>query len=282
MAQNRSQLPAAQPALSSQELPSQKGEACHQHDRSWIGLLLAVLLVLLFLFIKFTPAGFWNKLMAIGSAVCHQDPTHSFFIAGVQMPLCARCTGMYLGALLSLIFHFLQGRKGSFPPRHVLIILGVLFLAFAVDGLNSFAASLNPGWALYETTNLSRLATGIGAGIVLGAVLAPLFNQTAWASWIKASVMPDGKSLAKLLAAEVVVALAVYSGPQVLRYPAALLSILGALGILCLAYTTLVLIILHRENQATSWRDLLLPLLVGLLAASLQVSAFALLRVWLV
>jgi len=82
----------------------------------------------------------------------------------------------------------------------------VLFLAFTVDGLNSFAASLNQGWALYETTNLSRLATGIGAGIVLGAVLAPLFNQTAWASWIKASVMPDGKSLAKLLAAEVVVA----------------------------------------------------------------------------
>jgi len=228
----------------------------------------------------FTPPGFWNKLMAVGSAVCHQDPAHSFLIYGRQMPLCARCTGMYLGALLSLAFHFRQGKLGSLPPRKMLIPLGLLFLAFALDGLNSLAASLGLGWNLYETTNLTRLITGTGAGLVVGAVLAPIFNQTAWASWVKASALPNGKKLAVLLAAAAVIILVVYAGPQALRYPAAILSILGVLVVLCLAYTTLALIILKRENIANSLRDLLLPLLLGMLMAFLQISFFAFLRIY--
>ena len=84
--------------------------------------------------------------MAVGSAVCHQDPAHSFLVYGRQIPLCARCIGMYLGALLSLVFHFQRGKLGSLPPRKMVIPLGLLFLAFAVDGLNSWAASLGTGW----------------------------------------------------------------------------------------------------------------------------------------
>jgi uncharacterized membrane protein len=273
MAQDRSQFPAAQPELSSPK-------SIRRIDRAWTLGLSAALVALAAVFFTHTPPGFWNKLMAVGSAVCHQDPAHSFLIYGRQMPLCARCTGMYLGALLSLAFHFRQGKLGSLPPRKMLIPLGLLFLAFALDGLNSLAASLGLGWHLYETTNLTRLITGTGAGLVVGAVLAPIFNQTAWASWVKASALPNGKKLAVLLAAAAVIILVVYAGPQALRYPAAILSVLGVLAVLCLAYTTLALIILRRENQATSWGDLRLPLLVGLLAGSLQVAVFTFLRVW--
>jgi len=230
-------------------------------------------------FFTHTPPGFWNKLMAVGSAVCHQDPAHSFLVYGRQMPLCARCTGMYLGALLSLAFHFQKGKLGILPPRKMVIPLGLLFFAFALDGLNSWAASLGLGWNFYETTNLTRLVTGTGAGLVIGAVLAPIFNQTAWASWIKASALPNGKKLAVLLAAAAVIILAVYAGPQALRYTAAILSVFGVLVVLCLAYTTLALIILKRENIANSWRDLLLPLLVGMFTAFLQISFLAFLRI---
>jgi len=243
-------------------------------------VLAAASTTLAVVFLIFTSPGFWNKLMAVGSAVCHQDPAHSFFVYGRQMPLCARCTGMYLGALLSLAFHFRQGKLGSLPPRKMLIPLELFFLAFALDGMNSLAASLGLGWHLYETTNLTRLITGTGAGLVVGAVLAPIFNQTAWASWVKKSALPNGKRLAVLLAAGALVVLAIYAGPQALRYPAAILSVLGVLAVLCLAYTTLALIILRRENQATSWGDLRLPLLVGLLAGSLQVAVFTFLQVW--
>jgi hypothetical protein len=40
------------------------------------------------------------------SRICHQDPSRSFATAGVQWPVCGRCSGLYLaapvGALLAL------------------------------------------------------------------------------------------------------------------------------------------------------------------------------------
>lgn len=35
---------------------------------------------------------------AAGSNVCHQRPERSFHIAGHKMPVCARCTGLYVSA----------------------------------------------------------------------------------------------------------------------------------------------------------------------------------------
>jgi uncharacterized membrane protein len=34
----------------------------------------------------------------IGSLVCHQLPKRSFYFWGAQLPVCARCTGIYAGA----------------------------------------------------------------------------------------------------------------------------------------------------------------------------------------
>jgi hypothetical protein len=44
----------------------------------------------------------------IGSVVCHQRPERSFHLFAVQMPVCARCTGIYVGAALmaiGMVFH---------------------------------------------------------------------------------------------------------------------------------------------------------------------------------
>jgi predicted membrane protein DUF2085 len=37
---------------------------------------------------------------AIGSAVCHQLPARSFRLWSAQLPVCARCTGIYAGAAI--------------------------------------------------------------------------------------------------------------------------------------------------------------------------------------
>src|SRR5436190_8573826 len=37
------------------------------------------------------------------SAICHQRPERSFQLFGHQMPVCARCTGIYAGAALAAI-----------------------------------------------------------------------------------------------------------------------------------------------------------------------------------
>lgn len=37
---------------------------------------------------------------AVGSRVCHQRTERSFHLAGAQLPVCARCTALYLAGLL--------------------------------------------------------------------------------------------------------------------------------------------------------------------------------------
>jgi hypothetical protein len=38
-----------------------------------------------------------------GSVVCHQLPERSFHVWGAQMPVCARCAGIYLGAAIAAL-----------------------------------------------------------------------------------------------------------------------------------------------------------------------------------
>ena len=39
----------------------------------------------------------------VGSLICHQRPDRSFRLWGVQMPVCARCAGLYLGAAVGAL-----------------------------------------------------------------------------------------------------------------------------------------------------------------------------------
>jgi len=40
-------------------------------------------------------------LFPIGAFICHQRPDRSFFFHGSQLPVCARCTGLYAGAAVA-------------------------------------------------------------------------------------------------------------------------------------------------------------------------------------
>ena len=47
-----------------------------------------------------------------GSFVCHQRPDRSFSLAGRQMPVCARCAGLYAAATIASAFAFGLGTIG--------------------------------------------------------------------------------------------------------------------------------------------------------------------------
>ena len=53
------------------------------------------------------PAIAWYTLAflvyGVGSVVCHQLPERSFFLWSAQWPVCARCTGIYVGAAVAAL-----------------------------------------------------------------------------------------------------------------------------------------------------------------------------------
>lgn len=50
----------------------------------------------------------------LGALVCHQKPDRSFFSCGRKWPVCARCTGLYLGGGLGAFAGLMGlGRGGS-------------------------------------------------------------------------------------------------------------------------------------------------------------------------
>ena len=107
--------------------------------------------------------------------VCAQRPSHSFQFAGQPLPVDARMSGIYLGAASSLLWYLLVCRarySGRFT-RGTWILLGLCIGAMAFDGLNSLAADLALSTP-FETTNLTRLVTGLLSGVAIGAILSHL------------------------------------------------------------------------------------------------------------
>ena len=52
----------------------------------------------------------------VGSLVCHQLSNRSFHLSGAQMPVCARCTGLYVGAAGAAL---MATRMNRAAQRHV-------------------------------------------------------------------------------------------------------------------------------------------------------------------
>ncbi len=238
------------------------------------GGLLAVWLVL-------TPEGLLGKADAIGYAVCHRIESRSFFLGDRQIPLCARCSGTYLGALVGLLYQLPKGRRTRLPPAKILIPLGLLFLAFAVDGINSYLHFFPGAPALYEPNNALRLATGAWLGLLVAVFLFPVVNQTLWAEGEDRPALERWPQALGMLAITALLALALYTQNTIVLYPLALASTAVIPLILTLCYALLWVILFHKENSYRRLRDAWLPLLAGFATALLQIGLIDWLRFWL-
>jgi len=111
-------------------------------------------------------------LGAVGAWLgCHQLPERSFFLNGVQFPVCARCVGVLFAQTVTC-----------------LIALSGHFTSFAVGVL--LMAPMGIDWALQctgirESTNLRRCITGMlgGAGYVTVLVNLIVIIGTKMLQW---------------------------------------------------------------------------------------------------
>ena len=95
--------------------------------------------------------------------ICHGIESRSPFIAGEAMPICFRCTGIYVGMLLGIGMGVPAVRWGRapFPGWGVWVLAAPLI----IDGVTQVAG-------LRESTNDLRVVTGLvaGAGFLLWAI----------------------------------------------------------------------------------------------------------------
>jgi len=266
-----------------------------QHDSTRLKAASKYLVVLaaLLVFIGWilnTPPGLLGRADAIGYAVCHRIDARSFHIGSRQLPLCARCSGMYLGAVIGLAYQMVFARKRSGTPHWSVIIPLVLFvLAFGIDGSNSYLYLIKETYPdalarlpnLYVPNNTLRLLTGSGMGLGIAAMLFPAFNQTMWKDADDRRVFPDLKSFTPLFGLTLLLDLLVLTENPVVLYPVAFISVGGVLILLMMVYSMIWVMLMRQENEFTRFSQLWLALAAGFTIAMLQIAAIDLLRFWL-
>jgi uncharacterized membrane protein len=242
------------------------------------------LMILLSLWVAFTPAGILGKADAVGYAVCHRIEIRSFkFTDSRALPLCARCSGTFLGVLVGLFGPGLLLRRkhmAGFPPLPIIIVMLLMSAWWAFDGANSYTflvENINLPH-LYTPNNFLRLTTGMVHGITMGGLLGPVANSILWDDAKPEPVVANFWQYLALIGVGLVINTMVLSGLDIFLYPLAVLSAAGVVTILTLINTAVSTSLMRRENTAHTFRDAIPQLLTGLLLTTLLIGGIDLMR----
>ncbi len=233
-----------------------------------------------------TPPGLLGKADAIGYAICHRIDERSFHIGDRQLPLCARCTGEFYAAGISLLFFaIVSPKKSGMPGWKLGIPLLLFFLSFGIDGSNSYLYLLKQttGGAfdnipnLYTPNNTLRLLTGSGMGIALASIVYPAFNQTAWREPNPQRAL-DWKKLGLLIGIILLFDLLILTENPAILYTIALLSVLSVLTLLVIVFSMSWVLMMRQDNAFDSLRQMWMPFIAGTTLAFLMITVIDLLR----
>ena len=216
----------------------------------------------------------------VGAAICHRITDRSFAINGRQLPLCARCTGMYLGVALAFGVLLLAGRwrRTDLPPLPLLITLVGFIGLMGIDGLNSYSHFFPNFPHLYEPQNWLRLTTGMGAGLAMGLLIFPALMQTLWRDVNGRPIIETAGELAGVVLLAGTAVLLVLSNQPTILYVLALVSVAGVLLIVTSINAVLLLMLFKRDGFAVRWQETAVPLLISFTLTIVQLGTIALLR----
>lgn len=118
---------------------------------------------------------FLYAVYIVGSGICHQLPERSFHLWGHQMPVCARCAGIYFGAAVAAVAASTTTTvrpAAVVPATQWRIVLACAALPAAISLLYEWTTGLMP-------SHWTRAATGLPLGAVLAwMVLSALAPRT--------------------------------------------------------------------------------------------------------
>ena len=170
----------------------------------------------------------------------------------------ARMTGIYLGAAAAVIWLIAARRlRAARTPSLPVLVLLASFVVAAVDGFNALFVDLRLP-TMYEPSNLTRIATGVLAGIALGLALGHLFAVSIWAHGDpeRAVVMKPVELLAPTGHAAAIALIAVSDLPM-LYAPFAVglvIAAVGVFGLLGIVLLALLATVVGRAEHGEIWR----------------------------
>jgi uncharacterized membrane protein len=123
---------------------------------TWVALLVVA---------PYVPGYAGAVLYGTGSLICHQISERSFHVAGFQLPVCARCLGLYAGAAIGVI-----GRLWRRIP--VLERSRTARAAAVVAALPTAVTWTLEAIGIWSPSNATRAIAGLPLGAVVGLVVA--------------------------------------------------------------------------------------------------------------
>jgi uncharacterized membrane protein len=109
---------------------------------------------------------------AAGSLVCHQRPERSFHLGLAQLPVCARCSGLYLGAALAAVAALRGGGLDALAARGAGPSRRAARLAIAVAAVPTVATWVAEAAGVWAPANVTRFVAALPLGAAVAATLA--------------------------------------------------------------------------------------------------------------
>lgn len=221
------------------------------------------------------------KMYAVVHGVCAQQ--HNIFMGGLQFPLCARNSGIYLSFLLTTIYLYAIGRSRSAGLPHWTISAALLlFVALmAVDGFNSLFVDLGRR-PLYTPDNFLRTLTGMGMGISIAVLLHLVMVKTLRQDVDdRAPVLKSWWELLGIVAVNLLALAAIYGNLSFMFWPLAFLAFFGITGVLYTVSLLLTALVMGYEGRVTRLTQLARPATIALIPTLLMLAAMSWMRFWL-
>ena len=141
-------------------------------------------------------------IFAVGSVICHQRPERSFFFDGHQLPVCARCTGLYLSGLAGfaawLVWRRMAvlvpgtnsaseavsvpgtnsaGKAVSVPGTNSAVDPKVAGRLLAIAAMPTALSLLTAAIGVWDGSNFTRALLAIPLGASAGAIVAAVATK---------------------------------------------------------------------------------------------------------
>ena len=123
------------------------------------------------------PRGEMPRVAALtyltGSLICHQQPTRSFYRAGSQLPVCARCLGLYVGALVGVAgWAIMSGLGGTSRPRGARLLQPPVVRGALIVAALPTLATVATAWAgVWDASNIVRATLALPLGALIAVAV---------------------------------------------------------------------------------------------------------------